>query len=80
MNPQTVIPTRPGSSSAIRQSVRPMSSFSPMVPVMTTNAILSTAPGATPAINAPAATPTTDGKAHARTISVSTAPCARCTR
>jgi hypothetical protein len=74
MNPQIVMATRPGKAFAIRQSSRPIKSFSPMMPVMTTNAILRTAPGARPAINAPTATPTTEGRAHARTTSISTAP------
>ena len=45
-----------------------------MMPVTTTKAILSTAPGASPAISAPTATPSTDGSHHARTTSISTAP------
>ncbi len=51
-----------------------------MVPVMMTKATFRTAPGAMPAISAPTPTPTTDGIAQARTTSISTAPCARCTR
>src|SRR5882757_1282096 len=67
----------PGRSSASRQLSRPTRSLKAMTLAMTVKASLSTAAGAKAATAEPAATPSTDGSAQARSTSIITRPLLR---